>query len=104
MVQSGRGPCFPLKAVASLRILRQLFRQELERDSAPQAEILRFVHHSHAAAAEPLHNPVMGDGLTDHGRCLPGVVGNVRLQFRTSQFFRTLEDFERILNDCMLIS
>ena len=54
------------KAVERILIARQLRRQELERDFAPQREVFRLVHHPHPAAAQLAGDAVVRDGLVDH--------------------------------------
>ena len=39
---------------------------ELECDEAVQSSVLRFVHHTHPAAAQLFDDAVMRDGLADH--------------------------------------
>ena len=67
MIQCGRRAGFALKALASLRILGQIFWQELEGHTSAQAEVFSLVHDSHATAAQLAQNAVMGDGLAQHG-------------------------------------
>src|SRR4051794_3626053 len=66
MVQGRRGLRLALEAVERLRVLRQRFRQELERDGPAEPRILGFVHHPHATAAQLPGDAVMRERLADH--------------------------------------
>ncbi len=66
MVQCRRSFRFALKAAEGLRVFGYVVGQELQCHKATEFEILSLVHHAHAAAAEPLHDAVMRDGLADH--------------------------------------
>jgi hypothetical protein len=71
-IKPARGP--PPRAphsgtLASRSVLFQLFRKKLERDKMVQPSVLGLVHHTHAAAAEPLDDAVMRDGLADDEVC-----------------------------------
>jgi hypothetical protein len=46
-------------------ITRELRRQKLQRDLAPEHKIFRFIDHAHTAAAQLARDAVMGDGLAD---------------------------------------
>ena len=65
MVQRGRGLRFALKTVERLRIARDIFGQEFQRDEAVQARVLGLVDDAHAAAAELFDDAVVRDGLAD---------------------------------------
>jgi hypothetical protein len=39
----------------------------LERNGSAEARVLGLVYDTHAAAAEPADDPVVGDRLADHG-------------------------------------
>ena len=66
-VVEGRGGAgLALEALEGRRVLRQLHRQELERDVAAELRVLGLVHDAHAAAAELPGDLVVGDGLADH--------------------------------------
>ena len=60
MIQGRGGFGFAAEAFKRLGIVRQEVRQELQRDEAVQADVLRFVNDTHAPAAEPFQNAVMG--------------------------------------------
>ena len=49
MVQRRRSACFQQEAVESVLIARELRRQELQGDFAPEVQVLRLVHNSHAS-------------------------------------------------------
>jgi hypothetical protein len=57
---------FPLEPLECLRVARQLVREELQGDSAPELEILGLVDDAHAAAAELSEHAVVRDRLADH--------------------------------------
>src|SRR4029077_9889444 len=65
MVQSRGCFGFLLKTTQGLRVLSDLFRKELESYKTVKPGVLGFVDHTHATAAELLHNAVMRDGLSD---------------------------------------
>ena len=63
-VVQGRGSArLTLKALQGSRIARQVLGQEFQGDAAPQADILCFVHDSHAAATDPREDPIVREGL-----------------------------------------
>ena len=66
VIQRGRGAGLTLKPFSGLRVLGEIIRQELHRNSASQPKILGLVDHSHAAATQLAQNAVVRDGLTDH--------------------------------------
>src|SRR5580692_2221664 len=70
MVQRGRRLSFALKSGESQRVAGDVFGQELQGDKTMQPNILRFVDHAHAAAAESLNDAVVRDGLAEHERVL----------------------------------
>jgi len=63
VVQRGRSLGLPLKTAESLCIVGKFIGKELEGDMATELEVFRFIHHTHAPAADPAENAVMGDGL-----------------------------------------
>jgi hypothetical protein len=65
-------PLFLFLARAThLRVAGDVFWQELDGDEAMQAGVLGLIDNAHAAASQLLDNPVVRDGLADHGRiCL----------------------------------
>ena len=65
MVQRRGGARLALEALERLRVARQLARQELERDLAAEARVLGAVDDTHAAAAEPVEDAVVGEDLID---------------------------------------
>ncbi len=68
MIQRRGGARLQQKAVERILIARQLRRQKLQRNFAPQVEIFRFIDHTHPAAAQLAGDAVMRDGLVDHVR------------------------------------
>ena len=66
VIQRRCGTRLSLKALQRLRILLQVFGQELESDVAAQVEVLGFVHDAHSASTELLQDAIMGDGFADH--------------------------------------
>ena len=67
VIQRRGGSRFTFESFQRLRIAREFFRQELQRDVATELEVFRFVHHAHAAAPELFQDAIVGDGLPDHG-------------------------------------
>ena len=55
-----------LAGAPGIGILRQVDRQELQRDRAAQPRIFRLVDDAHAAGADALEDPVVGDRLANH--------------------------------------
>ena len=60
-------PRLALEALERAGLLGHLHGQELERHVAAELGVLGLVHDAHAAAAELRGDPVVGDGLADHG-------------------------------------
>src|SRR4029079_16147336 len=56
---------FPAKTFEGLRVIVEVFGQELECNKAAELSVLSFVNHTHAAAAELLKNAVMRNGPTE---------------------------------------
>jgi hypothetical protein len=50
-----------------LRVLSNLVRQELQGDKAVQLYVLSLIDHTHPAATKLLDDPVVRDGLANHG-------------------------------------
>src|SRR5437588_10618834 len=67
MVERRGGTRLQQKTVQRILIAGKLRRQELQRNPAPQVEVLRFVNNSHAAAAKLTGDAVVRDGLANHG-------------------------------------
>jgi hypothetical protein len=67
MIQRGRRLGFALEPAQSLGIAGDIVRKELERDETMKAGVLRLVDDTHAAATQLFDNPVVGDGLANHG-------------------------------------
>ncbi len=67
MVQRRGGTRLALEALERRSVLSKLGGQELQRDAAAEARVLRFVHDAHPAASETAHDRVMGNALPDQG-------------------------------------
>src|SRR5664279_3495845 len=68
VIQCGSSLRFPLKARQSVRIMRRLVRQKLQRDKATEGQVFGLVDNPHPATAQLLDNAVMRDRLADHWR------------------------------------
>src|SRR5579862_7309968 len=68
MVQGGSGLCLPPESFQHLRVLSKMIRQEFHRHKAMEFDVLRFIDHAHAAAADLLQNAVVTDRAADYGR------------------------------------
>ena len=66
MVEGRCGARFTLKSLKRLVVSGQGLGKELQRDHAPQPDVLGFVDHPHAAPTQPGEDPVVGNRLTDH--------------------------------------
>src|SRR5579859_2099557 len=66
VIEGTRGLRFPLESLQSVMVLRELFRQELERDKAAELGVLGLIHHAHPAAPELLHDAVMRNRFSNH--------------------------------------
>src|SRR5664280_1242241 len=75
VIQCGSSLRFSLKTRQSVRIMRRLLRQKLQRDEAMQREVFGLVDNPHSAAAQLLDNAVMRDTLADH--CRESYVGTM---------------------------
>ena len=71
MVQLRRSPGFALKALYRFFVAQQVFRNELQRNVAPQADVFGLVHNSHTTTAKFAYDAIVGDGLPDHGKAPP---------------------------------
>ena len=71
MVECGGCLCFALKTGECLRIFRNFIGQKLQSNKAAELDVLGFINHAHAAAAELLHDAVVRDGLADHSSADP---------------------------------
>jgi hypothetical protein len=65
MVECGGSPRFSLKPVEGLLIPSRFLGQKFQGDMAAQTGVFGFVDHTHAATAEPLENPIMGDQFAE---------------------------------------
>jgi hypothetical protein len=79
MIQCRSSLGFALKAGEGLRIFGYVVGQELEGNKAVELDVLSFVHHTHAAAAQHLDDAVVRDGLANH------LVQNPTSALRSSQ-------------------
>ena len=61
MIEGRRDLRLAEEPLAEAVALRELRHQELERDLAAEADVLRAVHSAHAAAPEQLLEPKAGD-------------------------------------------
>src|SRR5690242_756132 len=68
MIKSGSSTSFAAEAFERLWIARDVIWEKLERDEASEFDVLGFVNHAHAAAAQFFQNAVMGNGSADHSR------------------------------------
>src|SRR5260370_39877051 len=66
MVESGSRTRFPAESFKRLRVIGDIFGQELQRHEAAEFSVLSLVNNSHAATAEFLDDAVMRDHLADH--------------------------------------
>src|SRR5262249_36607602 len=73
--QAGDGPGSAFEAVAQARVLGQVLGQDLDRDRAVEARVLRTVHLAHAASAETRQHfvrPELRAARQGHSRDPPG--------------------------------
>src|ERR1700694_2537632 len=73
MTEGRSGLRFALETGQCLLVVRQFFRQKLQSNKTMQCRVLGLVNHTHPAAAEPLNDAVMRNGLADHLRECYGV-------------------------------
>ena len=71
MIESRGRLRLPLETSQCWGISGDLVRQELQGNKAMQGDVLRLVHHAHAATAQLLDDAVVRDGLADHGGAQP---------------------------------
>ena len=72
-----QGQRFLAKAVAGLLVTQKARRQHLHRHVAAQLLVPGAVHLAHAAGAELLEDPVVGERAADHGH-LPSARNRVQ--------------------------
>ena len=61
------------KSLQSLAIVGYVFRQEFESHESVKTRVLSLVNDTHSAAAQPLDDAIVRDGLADHqGQILRG--------------------------------
>src|SRR6185369_3405500 len=68
VIQQRRRTRLSRKSLECTRIFGQIFWKEFQGYTTSQANVLRLVHHAHAAAPKLLEDPIMGNGLADHGK------------------------------------
>ena len=68
MVQRRRGARLAREPVERLRAVRQVLRQELDGDVAPQPDVLGLVDDTHPSAADQGDDAVVGERLADDGQ------------------------------------
>ena len=61
-----------LESLERVPVPGHLFREELQRDGALEPGVFRLVDDTHPPAAELFQNPVVRNGLADHGEGPPG--------------------------------
>src|ERR1700676_4773180 len=66
MIQSRGRLGFALKSAERQRVSGYIAGQELQSHEATEFDILSFIDHTHAAAAELLDDAVVRDGLANH--------------------------------------
>jgi hypothetical protein len=66
MIERRGGARLPLETLDRGGVIREPRREELERDVASQASVLRPIDNAHSAAAEFVEDPVMRDDGPDH--------------------------------------
>src|SRR5579864_6868379 len=71
VIQGGSGARFALKTLEDLGVGGDVLGKKLEGDEASQLDVLGLIDDTHTSAAEFLDDPVMGDGLADHGSGVP---------------------------------
>src|SRR5271156_5611347 len=83
MVQGGSGLRLTVESPQSLRVRRELVRQELQGHKAVKLGVLGLVHHAHPTTAKLFDNAVVRDGLPNQKWCtrhLPFILGCTRNQ------------------------
>ena len=76
VVESGRGARFAAKPLVSLGIVRNVVRQEFQRNTAAEARVFGFVHDAHTSTAQFFQNAIVGNGAAKnrgsicHRRCI----------------------------------
>ena len=74
MIQGGSCPRFTLKSLQRLMIGCELIGQELQSNVAAQTQVFGLIDHTHAAAAQPFQDTVVGNGLANHGGTHPWAI------------------------------
>jgi len=63
VIEGGGGPGFALKPRKGLAIRGQSLRQEFEGDEPAELSVQGLIDDTHPSGAQPLHNPVVRNGL-----------------------------------------
>ncbi len=66
VLERGGGARLTAQTLQRLRVVPHVVGQELQRDAPAELEVFGLVDDAHAAAAQLLEDPVVGDGLADH--------------------------------------
>jgi hypothetical protein len=72
MIQSRGCLRFARESLKGMPVSRQLLREELQSDGAVEPGVLGLVDDTHAAFAKFLYNPVVRDGIANHGESPAG--------------------------------
>ena len=67
VIQTRGGAGFALETGQCLRVFRHVIGQKFEGDETAEFQILGLIDNAHPAPAELFDNPIVRDGLTDHG-------------------------------------
>src|SRR5580658_3529709 len=67
VIQGRGGAGFALKSAKHSLVAYELLRQEFQSDPTSQADVFRFVHHTHATAAQLTKHLVVCNRLADEG-------------------------------------
>src|SRR5262249_23089652 len=65
VIQRRSGLRLTFEALQRYGVASQLFRQKLQRDAAPELEVLCLVHHPHAATADDFEYSIMSNLSAD---------------------------------------
>src|SRR5438105_4977106 len=81
MVQRRGCPGFATKPFQRLRIVGNIFRQELQCDETSKGGVFRLVNHSHSTPAQQFNDSIMGDRLPNHGMVAGGLRADIPCSF-----------------------
>jgi hypothetical protein len=65
MILRGGGLRFSLETREGLRVFSDVVRQEFQRYETVEANVLGFIDHAHATAAEAFHDAIVREGLVE---------------------------------------